>query len=80
MSQRFKVSVELSIDSDFPLDTIKHKFAQGLVDKTFYDLKFESFERISLTKEEAIEAIASLAWQDSLEFNRQVAEIINRIS
>lgn len=79
MSQRFKVSVELSIDSDFPLDTIKHKFAQGLVDKTFYDLKFESFERISFTKKEAIQEILSLPGvQDN--FVDIITEIINRIS
>lgn len=80
MSQRFKVSVELSIHQGSTDSIIKERFIQGLIDRNFYDLKFESFERISFTKEEAIEAIASLAWHDSLEFNRQVAEIINRIS
>jgi hypothetical protein len=81
MNQRFKVSVELSIHSGSTNSIIKERFVQGLTDMNFYDLKFESFERISFTKKEAIEQITNLCWKDDNEdFKNRIAEIINRIS
>ena len=81
MNQRFKVTVELSFLTDYTNITTKERFAQGLIDQNFYDLKFESFERISFTKEEAIEKIVNLSWkEDDENFKNEIAEIIGRIS
>ena len=81
MAQRFKVTVELSIHHGSADSKIKERFVQGLTDISFYDLKFESFERISFTKEEAVEEITNLCWKDDSEdFKNRIAEIINRIS
>lgn len=81
MNQRFKVTVELSIRNDSTDSTNKERFSQGLIDQNFYDLKFESFERISFTKEEAIEKIVNLSWkEDDENFKNEIAEIIGRIS
>jgi len=79
MAQRFKVTVELSIHQGSTDSTIKERFVEGLTDMSFYDLKFQEFEKISFTKEEAIQKILSLPGVHS-NFVDVVAEIIGRIS
>lgn len=80
MNQRFKVTVELSFHNDYTDSTIKEKISKGLILEHFHDLKFKSFERISLTKEEAIKKIVNLSWkEDDEDFKNEIAEIIGNI-
>jgi hypothetical protein len=74
---RYNTALEFNYPVNHSIQDIKEIFVNALLKSHFDNIKFLSFNKISITKEEAVELIAALSKDNDPEIVKNIIERIN---